>query len=316
MAGHALSCPQRFASCAAWESYVSLTLSHPPTHSPTYPPTAASPLGSEEVYLTNTREDNSLAKTAKMLAFPPSSAADRLAVLLRPLAAQPPMSHLTSMALLEAVAAVAVGEFQTLLLNATSLEWGEHMHSPTAPPINMLTNTVLGGSHTGVACFEVYSALLRSCMLQHLSALCCCLPGLRSQPPSHTTDPGARTTDPALQDAALQAAAALGRPLFALFNHPASRVADGTAVIMRAIAERGAAAAAPMRDASLREGALLHHLQLALFATGVRERVLNCCRQLAGWSVMLALLAFACSGELGPLAPTKTVRWSCLCVCR
>jgi DnaJ family protein C protein 13 len=66
----------------------------------------------------------------------------------------------------------------------------------------------------------------------------------------------------------LQAAAALGRPLFVLFNHPAARVADGTAVIMRAIAERGAAAAAPMRDAALREGAILHHLQLALFASG------------------------------------------------
>ena len=62
------------------------------------------------MYLTNTREDNSLAKTAKLLAFPPSSQADRLAVLLRPLAAQPPVSHITSMALLEAVAAVAVGE--------------------------------------------------------------------------------------------------------------------------------------------------------------------------------------------------------------
>jgi DnaJ family protein C protein 13 len=37
---------------------------------------------------------------------------------------------------------------------------------------------------------------------------------------------------------------------------------------MRAIAECGAAAAAPMRDAALREGALLHHLQLALFASG------------------------------------------------
>jgi hypothetical protein len=61
------------------------------------------------VYLTNTREDNSLAKTAKMLAFPPSSMAERLGVLLQPLAAQPPVSHLTSMALLEVVAALAVG---------------------------------------------------------------------------------------------------------------------------------------------------------------------------------------------------------------
>lgn len=87
---------------------------------------------------------------------------------------------------------------------------------------------------------------------------------------SLAADPGARTTDASLQDACLRAAAALGRPLFALFNHPAARVADGAAVLMRAIAERGAAAAAPMRDAALREGALLHHLQLALFTSGKR----------------------------------------------
>lgn len=42
---------------------------------------------------------------------------------------------------------------------------------------------------------------------------------------------------------------------------------------MRAIAECGAVAAAPMRDAALREGALLHHLQLALFAAGGPCRV-------------------------------------------
>ncbi len=40
----------------------------------------------------------------------------------------------------------------------------------------------------------------------------------------------------------------------------AVRVADGVAVIMRAVAESGTAAAAPMREASLREGAMLHHL--------------------------------------------------------
>jgi hypothetical protein len=85
-----------------------------------------------------------------------------------------------------------------------------------------------------------------------------------------SADPGARTTDSSLQDACLRAAAALGRPLFGLFAHPAARVADGAAVLMRAIAECGAAAAAPMRDAALREGALLHHLQLALFAAGER----------------------------------------------
>jgi len=101
------------------------------------------------------------------------------------------------------------------------------------------------------------------CGVPHIEMCCVCCGVLCS-------DPGARTSDPALQDAALQAAAALGRPLFSLFGHPAARVADGTAVIMRAIAERGAAAAAPMRDAALREGAVLQHLQLALFATGAQ----------------------------------------------
>ena len=35
-------------------------------------------------------------------------------------------------------------------------------------------------------------------------------------------EPGARTTDPILRHALLSEAGALGRPLFALFNHPAS----------------------------------------------------------------------------------------------
>jgi hypothetical protein len=107
-------------------------------------------------------------------------------------------------------------------------------------------------------------------LLQPLTDACCrCV-----QFPAHlSADPGARTTDSSLQDACLRAAAALGRPLFGLFAHPAARVADGAAVLMRAIAECGAAAAAPMRDAALREGALLHHLQLALFAAGERLRL-------------------------------------------
>ncbi|WIA30400.1 hypothetical protein OEZ86_000485 [Tetradesmus obliquus] len=154
---------------------------------------AAAPLGSEDIFLTNSREDNATARTAKQLALPPSLAAERLAVLLQPLAGEN-VSALTSMALLEVVAAIAV-------------------------------------------------------------------------------DPGARTTDTSLQDACLRAAAALGRPLFGLFAHPAARVADGAAVLMRAIAECGAAAAAPMRDAALREGALLHHLQLALFAAGEKAQL-------------------------------------------
>eukprot|EP00878_Enallax_costatus_P026801 GHUV01028800.1.p1 GENE.GHUV01028800.1~~GHUV01028800.1.p1 ORF type:complete len:258 (+),score=73.22 GHUV01028800.1:512-1285(+) len=156
----------------------------------------ASPLGSEDFYLTNSREDTSLARNAKLLAFPPALQAERLSVLLQPLARPSLPSHLTSMALLEVVAAIAV-------------------------------------------------------------------------------DPGARTTDSSLQDACLRAAAALGRPLFTLFSHPAARVADGAAVLMRAIAECGSAAAAPMRDAALREGAVLHHLQLALFASGEHQTAVH-----------------------------------------
>ena len=54
--------------------------------------------------------------------------------------------------------------------------------------------------------------------------------------------------------------AAAGRPLFRLMSHPATRVMDGVKVIMRSIAEMGSAAAVPMRDAALREAAILDHL--------------------------------------------------------
>ena len=57
--------------------------------------------------------------------------------------------------------------------------------------------------------------------------------------------------------------AGLGAPLFALFEHPAPRLLDGVALMMRAVAEGGVLAAAPMREAALAEGALLSHLLLA-----------------------------------------------------
>lgn len=57
-----------------------------------------------------------------------------------------------------------------------------------------------------------------------------------------------------------QETASLGHPLFMLFNHPAPRVAEAAALLMRSIAEGGAAAAEPMRVAALSEGAILHHL--------------------------------------------------------
>jgi DnaJ homolog subfamily C member 13 len=46
----------------------------------------------------------------------------------------------------------------------------------------------------------------------------------------------------------------------------AARVLDGAALIMRAVAEGGAAAAGPLREAALAEGAMLHHLHTAVTA--------------------------------------------------
>lgn len=44
----------------------------------------------------------------------------------------------------------------------------------------------------------------------------------------------------------------------------AARVLDAAALVMRAVAEGGASAAAPMREAALAEGALLTHLLAAV----------------------------------------------------
>ena len=58
---------------------------------------------------------------------------------------------------------------------------------------------------------------------------------------------------------------------------PAGRVGEGVAVLMRAVAESGPAAAAPMRESALREGAALQHLQQALFAPGRWLAWGHCC---------------------------------------
>ena len=44
----------------------------------------------------------------------------------------------------------------------------------------------------------------------------------------------------------------------------AGRVLDAAALIMQAVAEGGANAAAPMREAALTEGAILHHLSVGM----------------------------------------------------
>jgi DnaJ family protein C protein 13 len=100
------------------------------------------------------------------------------------------------------------------------------------------------------------SALLSMAAMEALGAVVC--------------EPGAQTTDPPILSQLLSSSASLGRPLFQLVMHPARRVADGAALVMRAVAESGATAAMPMREAALREGAFLHHLTLAIFAKGQR----------------------------------------------
>ncbi|XP_077222956.1 DNAJ heat shock N-terminal domain-containing protein isoform X2 [Tasmannia lanceolata] len=72
----------------------------------------------------------------------------------------------------------------------------------------------------------------------------------------------------------LRQVAGLRRRLFALFGHPAESVRETVAVIMRTIAEEDAIAAESMRDAALRDGALLRHLLHAFFlAAGERRDV-------------------------------------------
>ncbi len=50
----------------------------------------------------------------------------------------------------------------------------------------------------------------------------------------------------------------------------AGRVLDAAALIMRAVASGGENAAAPMREAALTEGAMLHHLAVGMSGAGVR----------------------------------------------
>ncbi|XP_011012557.1 PREDICTED: dnaJ homolog subfamily C GRV2 [Populus euphratica] len=62
------------------------------------------------------------------------------------------------------------------------------------------------------------------------------------------------------------------RELFSLFGHPAESVREIVAVIMRTIAEEDAIAAESMRDAALRDGALLRHLSHAFFSPAGERR--------------------------------------------
>ncbi|CAI0389808.1 unnamed protein product [Linum tenue] len=87
-------------------------------------------------------------------------------------------------------------------------------------------------------------------------------------------EPHGETTQYTVFVELLRQVAGLRRRLFALFGHPAESVRETVAVIMRTIAEEDAIAAEFMRDAALRDGALLRHLLHAFYlAVGERREV-------------------------------------------
>ncbi|GAV86253.1 DnaJ domain-containing protein/DUF4339 domain-containing protein [Cephalotus follicularis] len=85
-------------------------------------------------------------------------------------------------------------------------------------------------------------------------------------------EPHGETTQYTVFVELLRQVAGLKRRLFALFGHPAESVRETIAVVMRTIAEEDAIAAESMRDAALRDGALLRHLLHAFFLPAGERR--------------------------------------------
>ncbi|XP_048227952.1 dnaJ homolog subfamily C GRV2 isoform X2 [Ricinus communis] len=85
-------------------------------------------------------------------------------------------------------------------------------------------------------------------------------------------EPHGETTQYTVFVELLRQVAGLRRRLFALFAHPAESVRETVAVIMRTIAEEDAVAAESMRDAALRDGALLRHLLHAFYLPAGERR--------------------------------------------
>ncbi|XP_057968700.1 dnaJ homolog subfamily C GRV2 isoform X2 [Malania oleifera] len=85
-------------------------------------------------------------------------------------------------------------------------------------------------------------------------------------------EPHGETTQYTVFVELLRQVAGLRRRLFALFGHPAESVRETVAVIMRTIAEEDAIAAESMRDAALRDGALLRHLLHAFYLPAGERR--------------------------------------------
>lgn len=85
-------------------------------------------------------------------------------------------------------------------------------------------------------------------------------------------EPHGETTQYTVFVELLRLVAGLRRRLFALFGHPAESVRETVAVVMRSIAEEDAVAAESMRDAALRDGALLRHLLHAFYLPAGERR--------------------------------------------
>lgn len=80
------------------------------------------------------------------------------------------------------------------------------------------------------------------------------------------------STEPFLKKRLLSAASLCGRSLFSMFDHPAHRVADETAKLMKALSSiEGNSSeklgSSRLRDCALREGATLRHLRIGIFGS-------------------------------------------------
>jgi len=128
----------------------------------------------------------------------------------------------------------------------------------------MHTKSVLFAHHSNVVILVnrlkpmSVSPLLSMAVVEVLEAMIC--------------EPHGETTQYTVFVELLRQVAGLKRRLFALFAHPAESVRETVAVIMRTIAEEDAIAAESMRDAALRDGALLRHLLHAFFLPAGERR--------------------------------------------
>mmetsp|Transcript_6976 Transcript_6976/g.42736 ORF Transcript_6976/g.42736 Transcript_6976/m.42736 type:complete len:2841 (-) Transcript_6976:210-8732(-) len=80
------------------------------------------------------------------------------------------------------------------------------------------------------------------------------------------------STEPFLKKRLLNAASLCGRSLFSMFDHPAHRVADETAKLMKALSSTEGnipdkLGSSRLRDCALREGATIRHLRIGIFGS-------------------------------------------------